>query len=346
MSTTTRTRDRETVAGRPTDPDAPLLAVEDLTVEFRTDKGVVRAVNGLSYELQAGETLAILGESGSGKSVSAQAVMGIVDSPPGFVTAGSVRLKGVNLFDLKEKERRRVRGSQMSLIFQDALTALNPVYTVGWQISEMLRVRGISKSDAKEKAVEILTQVGIPSAGDRFDNYPHEFSGGMRQRAMIAMSLALDPDVVIADEPTTALDVTVQAQVMELLAELQDEFQMGMILITHDLGVVADVADRVVVMYAGKEVEQADIFSLYERPYHPYTEGLMHSIPRADQKGTRLQPIIGQPPDLSAIPPGCSFNPRCPYAQDICLEEPPPFREVAPNRYSACHFAEELFIRD
>ncbi len=342
---TTETKSRDTVAGKPIDPDAPLLDVDNLSVEFRTDKGVVNAVNGLSYELEAGETLAILGESGSGKSVNAQAVMGIVDSPPGFITSGSVRLKGVDLFDLKEKERRQVRGSRMSLIFQDALTALNPVYTVGWQISEMLRVRGVSKTDAKEKAIELLEQVGIPSAGDRYDNYPHEFSGGMRQRAMIAMSLALDPDVVIADEPTTALDVTVQAQVMELLAELQKEYKMGMILITHDLGVVADVADRVVVMYAGKEVEQAEIFSLYKKPFHPYTEGLMHSIPRADQKGIRLEPIVGQPPDLAAIPPGCSFNPRCPYAQDVCLEEVPAFREVAPGRFSACHFAEELVNR-
>ncbi len=333
----------ETLGGHPLDPTAPLLKVDKLSVEFRTDKGVVNAVNELSYEVNAGETLAILGESGSGKSVSAQAVMGILDTPPGFVTGGTVEFRGVNLLDLPEAERRKVRGNRIAMIFQDALTALNPVYTVGWQIGEMFKVhRDISRREARERTIELLELVGIPSARERVDAYPHEFSGGMRQRVMIAMSLALDPDVLIADEPTTALDVTVQAQVMSLLAELQERYQMGLILITHDLGVVADVADKVVVMYAGREVETADVEPLYAEPLHPYTLGLMRSIPRADQKGKRLDPIIGQPPDLGNIPPGCPFHPRCPLARERCTTDVPPLREIVGGRWSACHYAEEL----
>ena len=334
----------ETIGGKAVDPDAPLLSVRDLRVEFRASTGVVYAVNGLSYDLDAGETVAILGESGSGKSVSAQAVMGIVDTPPGFVTAGSVRFRGVNLFDLPEGERRKVRGNRIAMIFQDALTALNPVYTVGWQIAEMYRVhRGTSRKAARRKAIELLDLVRVPSPAERVHAYPHEFSGGMRQRVMIAMALALDPDVLIADEPTTALDVTVQAQVMHLLADLQAEYHMGLILITHDLAVVADVADRLVVMYAGREVETAPVHDLFAQPWHPYTHGLMRSIPRADQKGKRLDPIVGQPPDLAHLPSGCPFHPRCPMAREPdCIVHDPPLRELAPGRASACHFAEEL----
>lgn len=332
------------VGGQDVDPSAPLLAVKDLSVEFRTPNGVVSAVNELSYEVNAGETVAILGESGSGKSVSAQAVMGILDTPPGFITSGTVRFRGVDLLTLPERERRGIRGTRIAMIFQDALTALNPVYTIGWQISEMFRMhQGMKKKEARERTVELLDLVGIPSAKDRFEAYPHEFSGGMRQRVMIAMSLALDPDVLIADEPTTALDVTVQAQVMGLLAELQERYQMGLILITHDLGVVADVADRVVVMYAGEEVEQATAKELYAQPLHPYTAGLLKSIPRADRSGQRLNPIVGQPPDLANIPSGCPFHPRCPRArQPKCDTEDPPLREIVPRRFSACHYAEEL----
>jgi oligopeptide transport system ATP-binding protein len=320
-----------------------LLEVEDLAVEFRTRHGVVKAVNGISVHLDQGETLAILGESGSGKSVSAQAIMGIIDSPPGFVTGGAVRFRGDDLLKLSQEDRRRVRGERLAMVFQDALTALNPVFSVGFQIGEMYRVhRGSSRDEARRKAVELLDRVRIPSAADRIGDFPHQFSGGMRQRVMIAMALALDPDVLIADEPTTALDVTVQAQVMDLLADLQAETGMGLILITHDLGVIADVADRVAVMYAGRIVETGPIRDLYARPAHPYTEGLMGSIPRVDQKGQDLTPIGGAPPNLLRIPAGCAFHPRCRYGKEICTAEEPPLYEVDGRRRSACHFYEEV----
>jgi oligopeptide transport system ATP-binding protein len=334
---------RDSVGGHPVDPAAPLLAVEDLRVEFRIDAGTVRAVNGLSYQLDRGETVAVLGESGSGKSVSAQAVMGIIDSPPGFITGGSVRFRGVELLDLPEAERRRVRGNRIAMIFQDALTALNPVFSVGWQIGEMFRIhRGFPRKVAQEKAIELMERVKIPSARARAGCYPHEFSGGMRQRVMIAMALSLDPEILIADEPTTALDVTVQAQIMSLLAELQQQTGMGLILITHDLGVVAEVADQVVVMYAGREVEKGPSLPVYHRPAHPYTMGLMDSLPRRDVHTERLRPIKGSPPDLLAVPAGCPFRPRCPYAREICAREEPPLAAVAADRVSACHFWEEV----
>jgi oligopeptide transport system ATP-binding protein len=320
-----------------------LLEVENLHVEFRTDYGIVNAVNGISYSLDERETLAILGESGSGKSVSAQAIMGIIDSPPGFITKGSLRFRGIDLLGLDESERRKYRGEKIAMIFQDALTALNPVFSVGWQIAEMYRVhRGTSKKDARQKAIELMDRVRIPSARERVGDYPHQFSGGMRQRVMIAMALSLDPDILIADEPTTALDVTVQAQIMELLSQLQKETGMGLILITHDLAVVADVSDRLAVMYAGKIVETGSVFEIYENPAHPYTEGLMLSIPRIDQKGRELNPIRGAPPSLMRIPRGCSFHPRCPYAREVCREEVPPLYEVSATRRSACHFYEEV----
>jgi oligopeptide/dipeptide ABC transporter ATP-binding protein len=320
-----------------------LLEVEDLAVEFRTRHGVVKAVNGITYHLDQGETLAILGESGSGKSVSAQAVMGIIDSPPGFVTGGAVRFGGDDLLRVGEEQRRQLRGERIAMVFQDALTALNPVFSVGFQIAEMYRVhRGSSRDAARKRAVDLLERVGIPSASERIGDFPHQFSGGMRQRVMIAMALALDPDVLIADEPTTALDVTVQAQVMELLADLQAETGMGLILITHDLGVVADVADRVAVMYAGKIVETGPIRELYGRPAHPYTEGLMASIPRVDQKGEDLTPIGGAPPNLLRIPSGCPFHPRCRYRREVCTREEPPLYPVDGRRHSACHFYEEV----
>jgi oligopeptide transport system ATP-binding protein len=324
--------------------DGLLLEVDDLQVEFRTREGVSRAINGVSFTVREGETLAILGESGSGKSVTAQAVMGILDSPPGFVTGGQVRYCGRDLLTLSEEERRQVRGPEISMVFQDALSSLNPVFTVGWQIGEMFRKhRGMNKSDAQEQAVRLMERVQIPGAKQRVQAYPHQFSGGMRQRIMIAMAIALDPAVLIADEPTTALDVTVQAQIMDLLKELQDERRMGLILITHDLGVVADVADRIAVMYAGRIVEHADVFDVYGRPGHPYSKGLLESIPRLDQKGQQLAAIGGLPPNLTSIPVGCSFNPRCRYAQDICRVDPPPeLREVGHRRRSACHFAEDV----
>ncbi|MGH8904173.1 MAG: ABC transporter ATP-binding protein [Egibacteraceae bacterium] len=320
-----------------------LLEVEKLHVEFRTRRGVVHAVNGISCTLEQRETLAILGESGSGKSVSAQAIMGLIDSPPGFVTQGAVRFQGRDLLRMSERERRAVRGQHIAMVFQDALTALNPVFPVGWQIGEMFRVhRDASRREARRQAIELMERVRIPSAPQRANDYPHQFSGGMRQRVMIAMALALDPDVLIADEPTTALDVTVQAQVMELLRELQAQTGMGLILITHDLGVVADVADRVAVMYAGRIVETGPVRAIYHNPAHPYTQGLMASIPRLDQKGERLEPIKGSPPSLMRIPSGCAFHPRCPYAREVCVTDWPPLHEVEPGRRSACHYWQEV----
>jgi len=323
--------------------DGLLLEVEDLQVEFRTREGVAKAINGVSFHLREGETLAILGESGSGKSVTAQAVMGILDSPPGYVTGGEIRYCGENLLTLPEGQRRQIRGPELSMVFQDALSSLNPVFTVGWQIGEMFRKhRGMNKTDAQEQAIRLMERVQIPGARQRVKAFPHQFSGGMRQRIMIAMAIALDPAVLIADEPTTALDVTVQAQIMALLKELQEERKMGLILITHDLGVVADVADRIAVMYAGRIVEHADVYDLYARPAHPYSKGLLESIPRLDQKGQELAAIGGLPPNLMRIPAGCSFHPRCRYAQDVCRVDPPPLREVGHQRRSACHFAEEV----
>ena len=324
--------------------DGLLLDVDDLQVEFRTREGVAKAINGVSFALHEGETLAILGESGSGKSVTAQAVMGILDSPPGFVTGGAIRYCGEDLLAMSEERRRQVRGPEIAMVFQDALSSLNPVFTVGWQIAEMFRKhRGLNKSDAQEQAVQLMERVQIPGARQRVKAYPHQFSGGMRQRIMIAMAIALDPAVLIADEPTTALDVTVQAQIMDLLKELQEERRMGLILITHDLGVVADVADRIAVMYAGRIVEHADVFDLYGRPAHPYSKGLLESIPRLDQKGHELAAIGGLPPNLMRIPAGCSFNPRCRYAEDVCRVDPPPaLRDLGHHRRSACHFAEDV----
>jgi oligopeptide transport system ATP-binding protein len=324
--------------------DGMLLEVDDLQVEFRTREGVAKAINGVSFELRQGETLAILGESGSGKSVTAQAVMGILDSPPGYIVGGEVRYCGQDILKLPEEERRRIRGPEISMVFQDALSSLNPVFPVGWQIAEMFRKhRGMNKSDSLKLAVRLMERVAIPGAAQRVKAYPHQFSGGMRQRIMIAMAIALDPAVLIADEPTTALDVTVQAQIMKLLEELQEERKMGLILITHDLGVVADVADRIAVMYAGKLVEHGDVFDLYANPAHPYTKGLLESIPRLDQKGQELAAIGGLPPNLMKIPPGCPFNPRCQYARDVCRVDPPPaLRRVARQQLSACHFAEDL----
>ncbi|MFW6693742.1 ABC transporter ATP-binding protein [Streptomyces sp. MAR4 CNX-425] len=323
-----------------------LLDVRDLQVEFRTREGVAKAVNGVSYGVEAGETLAVLGESGSGKSVTAQAVMGILDSPPGFVTGGQVLFQGEDLLTLGREARRRVRGERMAMIFQDALSSLNPVLSVGFQLGEMFRVhRGASRAEAKAGAIELMERVRIPAARQRVNDYPHQFSGGMRQRIMIAMALALGPELIIADEPTTALDVTVQAQVMDLLAELRAETGMGLILITHDLGVVADVADKIAVMYAGRIMETAPVHDLYKAPAHPYTRGLLDSIPRLDQKGQELSAIRGTPPSLLAIPPGCPFHPRCPRAQDVCRTDRPPLYEVTDDagrplagRGSACHF--------
>jgi len=325
------------------DPSAPLLEVEDLHVEFRTREGVAHAINGASFSLSEGETLGILGESGSGKSVTAQAIMGILDSPPAFVTGGQVRLRGVDLLTLPEESRRLVRADRVAMVFQDALSSLNPVFTVGHQLAEPFRIhRGYSKQEARKEAASLLDLVGIPAASGRVHDYPHQFSGGMRQRVMIAMALALDPDVLIADEPTTALDVTVQAQIMKLLADLQAERNMGLILITHDMGVVADVADKICVMYAGRIVERADVHSTYGNPAHPYTKALLESIPRVDLKGQQLATIEGLPPNLTRLPDGCSFEPRCSWARERCRVDDPPLYDVGAGRQSACHYYEEV----
>ncbi|MEV0968791.1 ABC transporter ATP-binding protein [Microtetraspora glauca] len=324
-----------------------LLEVDDLHVEFRTRAGVAKAVNGVTYSVSAGETLAVLGESGSGKSVTAQTIMGILDMPPGKITGGEIRFRGTDLLKLPEDERRKVRGEGISMIFQDALSALNPVFPVGWQIAEMFRIhRGASRADAKKKAIELMDRVRIPAAKERVSDYPHQFSGGMRQRIMIAMAIALDPEVLIADEPTTALDVTVQAQIMELLAELQRDSNMGLILITHDLGVVADVADKIAVMYGGRIVENAPVHDLYRNPAHPYTKGLLESIPRVDLKGQELYAIKGMPPNLLDMPSGCAFHPRCPYRQETCTTDVPPLHTISGTRGSACHFWREVLDGD
>ncbi|MFB6889697.1 ABC transporter ATP-binding protein [Kitasatospora sp. NPDC056327] len=336
-------------AGREAPYEGPLLDVRDLHVEFVTRDGVARAVNGVNYSVRAGETLAVLGESGSGKSVTAQAIMGILDMPPARIPQGEILFRGQDMLRMDKERRRQIRGQKIAMIFQDALSSLNPVLTVGFQLGEMFRAHHrTSRKAAKEKAVELMDRVRIPAAKDRVNDYPHQFSGGMRQRIMIAMALALEPDLIIADEPTTALDVTVQAQVMDLLAELQAEYHMGLILITHDLGVVADVADKIAVMYAGRIVETAPVHELYARPAHPYTRGLLDSIPRLDQKGQELYAIKGLPPNLLRIPPGCAFNPRCPRAQDVCRREVPALFPVTEDdgtepagRGSACFFWKE-----
>ena len=326
-------------------PPAPgaALQVKDLAVEFRLGHKTVYAVNGVSWSLGRGETLALLGESGSGKSVTAHAIMGTLNSARAKVTAGQVWFQGHDLLKLPERERRRVRGRKIGIIFQDSLAALNPVFTVSNQIGEMFRFHaGMHKRAAQRAAVDLMDRVGIPDAKRRANAYPHEFSGGMRQRIMIAMALALEPDVLIADEPTTALDVTVQAQIMELLRKLQQEMGMGLVLITHDLGVVADMADRIIVMYAGRAVEESPVRELYQAPAHPYTAALLQSVPRLDRAEDDLQPIRGAPPDMTAFAPGCPFRPRCSWAAEVCGHDRPLLLAVGEGRASACHFSHEV----
>jgi len=324
------------------DTTGDLLRVEDLSVEFRTAAGATRVVDSVGFAVPRGGALGIVGESGSGKSMTSLAIMGLL--PKGGTATGSIVFDGKDLLAQRESAMRRIRGDRIAMIFQDPLSSLNPYYTVGVQIAEAYRSHrsGVSARAAKKVAIEAMERVHIHDAARRADHYPHQFSGGMRQRIMIAMAIALDPAVLIADEPTTALDVTVQAQIMALLQELQEERQMGLILITHDLGVVADVADRIAVMYAGRLVETATVHELYAAPAHPYTRGLLESIPRLDQKGQTLAAIGGLPPNLMRIPPGCPFNPRCRMAQDVCRTDRPELREVVPGRFSACHFAEEV----
>ncbi|MBN1219303.1 MAG: ABC transporter ATP-binding protein [Anaerolineae bacterium] len=316
-----------------------LLEVKDLTTQFFTQDGVVHAVNGISYTLDEGETLGIVGESGCGKSVGVMSLVRLIPSPPGKVVSGEVWFDGQNLLKLSDEEIRSVRGNKIAMIFQDPMTSLNPVLTVGRQISEALELHlGMDRKQARVRTIELLQLVGIPMAADRVDDYPHQFSGGMRQRAMIAMGLSCNPQLLIADEPTTALDVTIQAQIIDLVKRLRDELGMAVIWITHDLGVVAGLADRVIVMYAGYLIEEAPVKELYLNPRHPYTIGLLGSLPRLDEERPRqLKSIEGLPPDLIALPKGCPFYERCNYRIDVCTQEMPPLETVGINHKAACH---------
>ncbi|MCU7739819.1 ABC transporter ATP-binding protein [Priestia megaterium] len=296
-----------------------MIQIKNLHVQFSTYGGRVQAVRGVSFDLHKGETLAIVGESGCGKSVTSQSIMRLIPTPPGRITSGSILFKGQDLTKLPEKKMRDIRGADISMIFQDPMTALNPTLRVGEQISEnIMQHENISKEKAKEKAFEMLKLVGIPNPKERLKQYPHEFSGGMRQRIVIAMALVCNPEVLIADEPTTALDVTIQAQILELFKDIQQKTDVSIVLITHDLGVVAQVADRVAVMYAGKIVEIGTRRDIFYTPQHPYTKGLLRSVPRLDLYESELVPIAGSPPDLFAPPSGCSFAPRCPYVMEVC----------------------------
>ncbi len=317
---------------------APLLQVKNLQTQFFTQDGMVKAVNNISYELNEGETLGIVGESGSGKSVGVMSIMRLIPNPPGKIVGGEVLFEGRDLLKVSEDEIRSIRGNKIAMIFQDPMTSLNPVIPIGRQISEALELHlGMDKKQAKARTIELLEMVGIPSAADRVDNYPHQFSGGMRQRVMIAMGLSCNPQLLIADEPTTALDVTIQAQIIDLVRRLRDEIGMAVIWITHDLGVVAGMADRVLVMYAGTIVEEAPVLELYQNPRHPYTLGLLGSIPRLDEtRPEKLISIEGLPPDLIDYPKGCPFYARCFYRIGQCLEKLPELQLVGPGHKAAC----------
>jgi oligopeptide/dipeptide ABC transporter ATP-binding protein len=325
----------------------PVLSIRDLVVEFGTEDGVVKAVDGITYVLYPGETLGIVGESGSGKSVSTMSLLGLIPQPPGRDVRGDAMFKGEDLLKVSKKELRRIRGNEIALIFQDPMTSLNPVLKIGAQVGEAIKTHHKDLKDAqiKERAIALLALVGVPNPDRRYEQYPHEFSGGMRQRAMIAMCIANSPSVLIADEPTTALDVTIQAQILQVLKKAQDETHAATILITHDLGLIAELADRVIVMYAGKIVELGDVHTIFEFPRHPYTVGLMESLPKLNAEDDWLRPIPGQPPSLINRPPGCPFHPRCFLSQGRvrCREEEPPLRPIqGTGHLTACHFAEEL----
>jgi oligopeptide/dipeptide ABC transporter ATP-binding protein len=329
----------------------PLLSIRDLVVEFRTEDGVVHAVDGISYDVFPGEMVGIVGESGSGKSVSTMSILGLIPQPPGRVASGTAVFKGKDLLTMKKRQLRRFRGDEVAMVFQDPMTSLNPVLKVGYQLGEAIKTHYPKESSAKVKShvVDLLRLVGVPNPETRYAQYPHEFSGGMRQRAMIAMSIANSPSLLIADEPTTALDVTIQAQVLEVLKTVQAKTNAATILITHDLGIVAELCDRVIVMYGGKIVEHGDVHTIFQSPRHPYTIGLMDSLPKLTEDEDWLRPIYGQPPSLINRPPGCAFHPRCFLSQGRarCREEVPPLHlaDAGANHGTACHFAEELIGR-
>ncbi len=317
---------------------APLLQVKDLRTEFHTQDGVVNAVNGVGFDLGEGETLGVVGESGCGKSVTMLSIMRLVPSPPGEIVGGQVLFEGQDLLKLKDEEMRKIRGHRMAMIFQDPMTSLNPVLTIGRQLGEALELHlGMDKDQARERSIELLEMVNIPEARGRIDSYPHQFSGGMRQRVMIAMALSCNPQLLIADEPTTALDVTIQAQIVDIIKDLRKELGMAIIWITHDLGIVAGLVDRVQVMYAGTVVERAAVKEFYAHPKHPYSLGLLNSLPRLDaDTHQRLEPIKGLPPDLLHLPVGCPYYDRCDYRLPKCLEERPQLREVSTDHVIAC----------
>ncbi|HET7482257.1 MAG TPA: ABC transporter ATP-binding protein [Actinomycetota bacterium] len=325
----------------------PVLSLKDLQVDFHTEDGVVHAVNGVSFDLYPGETLGVVGESGSGKSVTVMAMLGLIPQPPGRILSGEAQFGGRDILKVKDDELRTIRGREIAMIFQDPMTSLNPVFTIGFQLGEAIKVHHKEMGDDQivERVVQLLRMVGVPNAEDRVDQYPHEFSGGMRQRAMIAMAMANDPAILIADEPTTALDVTIQAQILQVLNKAQAETNAATILITHDLGLIAEMADRVIVMYAGRVVESGDIQTVFHEPRHPYTVGLLDSLPRLEADEKWLRPIPGQPPSLINIPPGCPFHPRCflREGREVCRTDIPPLRPAgSADQKSACHFAEEL----
>jgi oligopeptide transport system ATP-binding protein len=317
---------------------SPLLEVKGLKTRFFTQDGVVNAVNGISYTLEEGGTLGIVGESGCGKSVGVLSIMRLIPDPPGKIVGGEVFFEGRNLLKMNPDEIRQIRGNKIAMIFQDPMTSLNPVLTIGRQVSEALELHlGMDKKQSRERTIELLEMVGIPEAADRVDDYPHQFSGGMRQRTMIAMALSCSPQILIADEPTTALDVTIQAQIIDLVKRLRDELGMAVVWITHDLGIIAGLAEKVIVMYAGFIVEMAPVKEVYGDPRHPYTLGLLGSLPRLDASThERLVSIEGLPPDLIALPKGCPFAARCNYVIEKCLEENPPLEPVGPDHYIAC----------
>ncbi|MEZ9470670.1 ABC transporter ATP-binding protein [Vibrio lentus] len=317
----------------------PLLKVSNLAVDFKNDKGTVRAIDEISFHVNPGETVAIVGESGCGKSVSSLAVMGLVPSPPGKIASGSIQFKGKELVGLKEKEYRKVRGNDISMIFQEPMTALNPVLKIGTQMVDVIRLHSnLNKVNARQRAIEMLETVGIPSPETRIDEYPHQLSGGMRQRVMIAMALSCGPDLLLADEPTTALDVTIQAQVMEEMVRLQKEFNMAVVLVTHDLGVVAESCQRVIVMYCGQIIEQAPVEQIFASPKHPYTKGLLQSIPVVrDKKIPRLPTIEGMVPDLANLPKGCRFSDRCDRVIDLCRESKPQLSKRDTHQVACFH---------
>ncbi|MBY3791034.1 ABC transporter ATP-binding protein [Rhodococcus fascians] len=331
-------------ATAPQRPDTVSVAldVRGLTVDLRTPSGVIRAVDNVTFSARRGETLALLGESGCGKSMTAQAIVGLLE-PIADITGGSVEMGEVDLVTAKTKVRRTIAATELAIVFQDALTALNPVYTVGTQLAEPFRIhRGMSAKQARVEAIALMARVGIPEPESRADSYPHQFSGGMRQRLLIAMAVALSPSVLLADEPTTALDVTVQAQIMALLKELRTEHDMAVVLITHDLALVAEEADRVAIMYAGNVVETGLVSEVFGSPRHPYTKGLLDSVPVHAVRGEDLKSIGGTPPDLHSIPDGCVYQARCPLAREICISSRPPLESVGNGRLSACHFPNEV----